>query len=55
MNTEALIDLLKQLEDKRFWGTVKFTIQAGKVEQTEIIQTIKQKVSDQNLLVIISG
>lgn len=55
MNDEKILELLAELAGKRFWGSVKFVIQDGKIAHVEIFQTIKQRVTQDDVLVVVSG
>lgn len=51
MNGVEIQDLIKQLEEKKFWGSVRIVVQDGKIVNIELLQTIKQKVTEAIMLV----
>lgn len=55
ISSESVIELIRQLETNQFWGSVKLYFQAGHLVQGEVSQTVKQLVSEQNLLIIVQS
>lgn len=54
MNSAHIQDLVKQLSEKRFWGSVRLVIQDGKVVTVEVLQTIKHEVkADETKMVVV--
>ena len=46
--------LLKQCEERRLWGSVKFFYQDGRVVYAEVTQTLKGHPVDPTILVVLS-